>query len=222
MATAQFVGIAVRKSFLRQILVPDNVGWVIVQWVGTTWMITCGLAALIAAVDSGGRSSSSAGPIRDGVFARLVRSLHSTTPGVQRKGCFTLMGIIVASRLPYLVVYWPGIVQFDTFRSYSYARGTYQWESYEPVGSSLFVTATQWLGTFFGWGDAGGVAIGAMTLMLASCAAFTFMLLRMATWGVSRTVWVAALAWVTLLPVFGYFSIEIIKDMPFSVAMLVF
>ena len=132
------------------------------------------------------------------------------------------MGIVVLSRIPYLLVYWPGIVAADTFRSLTYVRGMRQWQSYEPVGESLFIGVIQWLGTSLGWGDLGVVAMGSIILIVASSAAVTFMLVRMAVWGVPRTVWVATLAWMLLLPIFGYYSLDLVKDVPFSIAMLVF
>ena len=132
------------------------------------------------------------------------------------------MGILVLSRVPYLIVYWPGIVVFDTLRSYSYARGTVPWDTYEPVGHSLLIAVMQWLGTSLGWSDAGGVAIGAISVILTSSIAFSFMFIRMAVWGLRAGIWMATFAFVALLPVFGYFSVSLMKDVPFSIALVVF
>ena len=78
------------------------------------------------------------------------------------------------------------------------------------------------MGTNLGWGDVGGVAIGSITLILASSAAFALMFARLAVWGLPRAVWLAALAFVALLPIFGYFSFMLVKDVPFSIAMVFF
>ena len=159
---------------------------------GLVWMVSCGLAALIGANDTHKLRSDPDAVVPNGLatrdghrgpLARLVAALRAPDRGRRRNGLLVVMGILVLSRVPYLVVYWPGIVAFDTFRGYAYARGTSPWETYDPVGHSLLITAMQWSGTTLGWGDAGGVAIGAITVVLASSAAFTFMLGRMAVWG---------------------------------------
>jgi hypothetical protein len=227
LATAQLAGMSLRRfDGLGRLLVADNLAWVAVHWLGIAWMVSCSLAALIGALDTHDLRSVSAAVSkrggRPGPFARLVASLRAPDRARRRLGLLIVMGILVLSRVPYLVVYWPGILHFDTLRSYSYARGTHFWQTYEPVGHSLLIAVMQWLGTTLGWGDAGGVAIGSITVILAGSAAFTFMLGRMAVWGLCSGIWAASLAWLVLLPVFGYFSVGLVKDVPFSIAMIVF
>lgn len=228
LATAQLAGMSLRRfdGLDHRLLVPDNLAWVAMHWLGIAWLVSCGLAALIGALDSHDlRYASEAASERGGgprPFVRLVALLRASDPAQRRTGLLIVMGILVLSRVPYLIVYWPGILHFDTIRSYSYARGTYSWETYEPVGHSLLIAVMQWLGSALGWGDTGGVAIGSITLILVSSAAFTFMLSRMAVWGLYPGIWAATFAWLVLLPVFGYFSVGLVKDVPFSIAMIVF
>lgn len=228
MATAQLAGLSLRRygSLLDPLLAPDHRTWAIVHWLGIAWLVTCGLAALIGALDTSSLRSAApaaSAPVgRFRPFVRLVAALRAPDQARRRLGLLVVMGILVLSRVPYLVVYWPGIVHFDTLRGYSYARGTHPWETYEPVGHALLITVMQWLGTALGWGDPGGVAIGSVTVVVASSAAFTFMLSRMAVWGLHPGMWTGALAWLALLPVLGYFSVALVKDMPFSIAMVVF
>jgi hypothetical protein len=229
LATAQLAGISLRRfdGLVQHLLVPENLAWIAMHLLGIAWLVSCGLAALIEALDSHNlRSAAGAASEGEGhprPFVRLVASLRASDHARRRAGLLIVMGVLVLSRVPYLVVYWPGIVAFDTFRSYSYARGTtVPWDAYDPVGHSLFIAVIQWLGPALGWGDAGGVAIGSITLILASSAAFTFMLSRMAVWGLHHALWAATLGWLVLLPVFGYYSVQLVKDVPFSIAMLVF
>ena len=226
MTTAQLAGMSLRRfeSVVGQ-LHAESYAWVAVQWLGIGWMITCAVAALIQALDGRHRQPSpnaAAGEGRRRPFVRLVAALRAADPARRRQGLLLVMGTLVLARVPYLIVYWPGILHFDTLRSYSYARGTHPWQSYEPVGHSLLVGVMQWSGSALGWGDPGGVAVGSITLILASSAAFTFMLSRMAVWGLHPGIWAGALGWLALLPVFGYFSIGLVKDVPFSIAMVVF
>ena len=237
LASAQLLGLLLRRILggnrggMSTLLAPANLPWFVVHWLGITWMVSCALAALIYLLDtrtlrwdpdSPDPNALAKGKGRPGSLARLMVALRSPDRGPRGKALLVVMGILVLSRIPYLAVYWPGIVAFDTFRSYAYARGISAWDTYDPFGHSLLIAVMQWLGTSLGWGDAGGVAIGAATVILASSAAFTFMLSRMAVWGLRSGIWVGALAWLALLPVFGYYSVQLVKDVPFSIAMVVF
>jgi hypothetical protein len=225
MATAQLVGMSLRRfGSSSALLLTENLAWVILHWFGTAWMVTGVLAALIQALDVHALRSSDdvTREERPRRFGRLVAALRAPEPARRRTALLLVMGVLVLSRVPYLVVYWPGLVYFDAMRSYAYARGTSPWETYEPVGHSMLITVMQWSGTALGWGDVGGVAIGSISVILASSAAFTFMLGRMAVWGVRPGIWAAGFGWVVLLPVFGYFSVVVVKDVPFSIAMVVF
>ena len=226
LATANLAGLSLRRlDGLVALLVAGNLSWIAVHWLGIGWMVTCALAALIQALDRTDRQSTSdAAPVeeaRPGPLIRLVAALRAAEPARRRKGLLLVMGMLVLSRVPYLLVYWPGIMAFDTLRSYSFVRGTRVWDTYEPVGHTMLIGVMQWSGTTLGWGDVGGVAIGAITAVVASSAAFTFMLGRLAVWGLRPGIWAGALAWLALLPVFGYFSVHLVKDVPFSIAMVV-
>lgn len=225
--SAQVVGMSLRlyDGLVYELLAPGNVAWVVVHWLGTVWLVTAALAALIAALDAyGARGAPSAAPEsgRPGVLSRLIGSLTSSDVARRRRGILIVSGILVVARVPYLLVYWPGIVFFDTFRSLAYGRGTSPWETYEPVGHSIRIVATDWLGTTLGLGDTGVIAIASLTQIILGSAAFTFLLVRIAVWGVHRALWAAAFAWLALHPIFGVFSVSVVKDVPFSIAMLVF
>lgn len=224
-SAAQMLGLSLRlyDGLLFELSQPENVAWVLAHWFGSFWMVTAALAALITLLDSfslPSASGSTAPADREGLLGLVMGALISAEPARRRKGLLLVMGALVLSKIPYLLVYWPGLVPFDTFRSLAYARGTSPWETYEPVGHSLRIAATDWLGTTAGLGDVGVIAIGSVTQIVALSAALTFMLARMASWGVPRALWGAAFAWATLHPVLGYFGVLVGKDLPFSVAVL--
>lgn len=227
LATAQFVGVLLRTSstLVAPLRRPSTRVWFAVHWLGTVWLAACAVAALIHVLDAYGRGGPDAGDDRDAGPSGVIGRLHRAARGsgrARRSSGLVLLGVLVVSRIPYLCVYWPGLVFFDTLRSYSYARGTGPWQSYEPVGNSLLVATYQGLGTHLGLGDAGGVAIASITSIVMSSAAFALLLVRMAVWGVPAGVWGAALAFLVLLPVLGYASVSVVKDVPFSIAMVFF
>ena len=189
------------------------------HWLGTGWLAACGLAALIWALDSYGTRTDQG---QDRSSRGLIGALRSPTKARRRGAYAVVFGIIVLSRLPYVLTYWPGIVYFDTFRAYSYIRGIVPLDTYEPVGSTLYIGAMQGLGAFLGLGDAGRVALSTMTLLVASAAAYTFLFARLASWGLPGRFWIAGLAWIALVPALGYYSVTLVKDVPFSIALTVF
>ncbi|YAL83368.1 DUF6020 family protein [Dermacoccaceae bacterium W4C1] len=195
-------------STARQVGVP-------LRAIGLTWVFAAVSAVLIEQALRGKQA-----PVRDGsgVGGRLVAWV--------RRGGFAptamLFALLVAARIPAWVIWWPGVVPFDTFRSYSMVRGTSPWDAYEPVGHTVLVWSYNQIGDALGFGDTGKVAlaVGVQILMLAG--AFTFMLIRMARWGVHRWVLWGSLAFLVFSPVFGLFSVIQVKDVPFAAVTVVF
>ena len=224
-ATAELAGRSMRSiGTLGYLTSGTHVSWVVLHWLGVASLAAFCLAVLFHAVD-GYLPDDTGLPRHDeetGALARLVGALRSPERSRRRRAQLLVMGLLVLSRIPYLVVWWPGIVYFDALRAYSFARGTRQWSTYDPVGHSMLVGTEQWLGTHLGLGDAGGVAIASSVQVLTSTGAFAFMLARLAVWGLGRQVWAAAFAWCLFLPVFGLFSVSIDKDVPFASVFLVF
>lgn len=190
-------------------------GWSVVHVLGTAYVSAIGLALVLHLADlRQGHPSSSRG-----VLARFAASLTRPRPW---RSLGILWGLIVLCRLPYLLAWWPGLIFFDTYRSLSYARGLGPWESYEPVGHSLVITAWHGVWEMLGLGDAAALAVAASVQVLTSSAAFAFMLWRVAAWGVGPRTWWALWAWTALLPVLSMSSITVVKDIPFMSAFVVF
>ena len=220
-ASTQLAGMALHSydAVVGPLFTPDHLAWTIVHWLGTGWLAAGSLAALIWVLDSYTRRTRRGSAQSSGSLAAWLRSPSRA----HRRGAYAIvLGIIVVSRLPYVLIYWPGIVYFDTFRAYSYVRGIDPWDTYEPVGSTLYIAAMQGLGRVFGLGDAGRVALGTMILLVASAAVFTFLFARLASWGLPNRFLIAGLAWIALIPALGYYAVTLVKDVPFSIAMTVF
>ncbi|HET9128370.1 MAG TPA: DUF6020 family protein, partial [Propionibacteriaceae bacterium] len=200
--------------------------WAAIHTLGVWWIGAVVVAGLIVVLDRPPSASSGERGRRSLTEARGERGLRaalaSGEPRRQWRAAALVVVLLIVVELPYLVVYWPGIMSSDTMRSYAYARGLNRWDSYEPVGHSILIAITQWLGPALGLGDTGGVALGVAFQLLTSTAAFAFMLTRMAVWGVGPRLWRASLAWLAVLPVFGYFDVTLLKDTAFSAGVVVF
>lgn len=206
------------------------ISWLAIRWLGLAWLATCAFAVMAYAVDRAGSPRQQAGET-DGQLpgsglrafvAGLPGSLISPDRGTRRKSVLVILALMVLARVPYLVILWPGVVLGDTHRSYAELQGTLRWTTYEPVGHTLLVGLSEWVGTILGFGTTGDVAIAALAQIAAMAAAFGFLLVRLASWGVPRALWFAALGWLALMPLISLSSVGIMKDEPFSAAFVFF
>lgn len=187
-----------------------------VRLLGLAWVFALVLAGVFEAALRQRDASVSDGTGRSGAFLAALRSGTSSRP------VWALFALLVLVRVPALAVWFPGVVPFDTYRSYVQVRGVGEWSSYEPVGHTALVWVYQQVGGLLSLGDTGKVALAVVVQILAMAGACTFALVRMARWGVHRFVLWGALAWFALSPVFGLFSVIQVKDVPFALAALVF
>ncbi len=179
--TAQLGGLFLRVGG-HVLADPSTAAWSVVHWLGTAWLLALGVAALVDVLDRWGSRHPGAAAGSRGL--PVVAALRSGAGPRRRRAVLLVAGLLVLGRLPYLVLEWPGVVFFDTFRSLAYSRGTSPWEAYEPVGNSLLVTLTDRVAALLDLGDTGLVALATGTQVLATSAAFAFLLARMATWRV--------------------------------------
>lgn len=228
LATADLMGIGLAHfdSLVHPLLVTYRV-WAAVHWLGMAWMAILGVAALLIAADAhrdraaAGSSIALRPPHRWGI-GRLHAAVSASDRRTRMRGALVLGGLFVVAELPYLIIYWPGIVLFDTYRSLAYARGISSWSTYEPVGHSILIAIMDWSGHAMHLGDAGTIAIGSIAQIVTGAAALSFMMTRIAVWGLGRRAWTALVAWLALLPMFGLFAVTVVKDPPFTSGMLVF
>jgi hypothetical protein len=207
-AVAELAGISLSRKGGGLGLITESstseLAWLVVRAAGVAWLMVCLIVLAMVAAQS------------------VMADPRPAEKRLAQPRSFPLLwAALLLTRLPFLLLLWPGIVPFDTFRSYAYARRG-GWEQYEPVGHSLLVASIDWTSSALGLGDTGGVAIGAVIQMLTSTAAFAFLLVRLAAWGVDRRVWWAAAGWTLFVPIFGIFSVTVVKDVPFTSALVVF
>ncbi|WES66211.1 DUF6020 family protein [Microbacter sp. GSS18] len=200
---------------------PAELLWSAAQFIGTataaTWLIALALRLIEQRAPASPAPDSPSEPSTQGSIDRFFLRLREG-----RIGAFAwVFAAIVLARVPYLILWWPGIMPFDSLRPFSYAE-TGVWEQLDPIGHSFLIVGANGLANSLGWGDSGGVAIGAIVQLATNSAAFAFMLTRVAAWGVPGRLWAVMAGWVALLPTFGVFSVTVVKDVPFTTAFVVF
>ena len=190
----------------------SSVAWSVCHLLGVAYGTACLVAWIFVSLD---RNANGANRTEGWITRTLARVRDRPLVG-----WMALAGLLVVSRIPYLVLVWPGILPFDSVRAIAYLHNGV-WDQLDPIGHSLLVATLFRLGHLLGWGDVGGLAIGAVLQVVTSCAAFAFLLARMAVWRVDARIWLASVAWVVLVPAFGVFSVTVLKDVRFTSAFVV-
>lgn len=188
----------------------DVLAWTLVRLLGLTFLWAVALTALFAAARHATERRDA--PFTEPPPERPVRTWRLVA---------VVLAVLVLCRIPVLAVWWPGVVPFDTFRSLAYSRFG-SWELYEPLGHSAIIWALDSTRAALGWSDTTMIAVGAVLQILLSSLAWAFMLVRMAHWQVPRVLWWAALAWVVLVPANLLYPITLVKDGPFTWALVAF
>ena len=137
--------------------------WSALHALGVGYAATMIVAAALIGADLRGSGSED-----EGRLFRFVSLIGGGRGGRRWAAIATAAGVIAVARLPYLMVWWPGLIFFDTYRSLSYARGIGPWEAYEPVGHSLLIAGWNALWEGFGWSDQTALAFAAIVQMLSS------------------------------------------------------
>ena len=128
--------------------------------------------------------------------------------------------------LPYLVVYYPGLIFSDSLSSLNQIFGYEAWSNHHPVIYTAFIGLCLKVSHFFGFGNAAGCALYCLIQMafIAGCLSYA------ASWIVSllapsRSIRIAI--YVALLVLFGFsphfssYGIAIWKDPAFSVSLMI-
>lgn len=138
---------------------------------------------------------------------------------LKRRGRFVAIaaGVLLVAWLPYLLGYFPGGLPLDTVNAL--AQGPGSWDTHQPLGFTLIAKSFLALGVALGSPNLGVFAyvLVQMTIMAFLLGYGVFLLAKHGTW----RIWCAAtLAFFALLPAFPMFAVTMVKDVPFSLAIL--
>jgi hypothetical protein len=220
-AIADLAGISLLRDEADLALLRPS-AWGLVHLLGTAYVAALVVAVLLHAIDRRRQGDGPQPPAPSGPLSRVVAALREGSGRARWRAALLVFAVIVVARLPYFIVWWPGLIFFDTYRSLSYARQMMPWDTYEPVGHSLLITGWNALWDLFGWSDATAMAFAATLQVLSSSAALAFLLVRVAAWGLGHRMWGALLAWLALVPALSLSSVTVVKDIPFMSAFVVF
>lgn len=124
--------------------------------------------------------------------------------------------------LPYFINYYPAITSFDTNYQLMQGYGIYEYTNHHPIMHTLIIT-------FFskiGYGIAGnynlGMAMYAIIQMLMCALTYSFTIYYMGKKNIPKAIRILTFIFFAFNPIVPQFSIAVWKDVPFSMAMLLF
>lgn len=124
--------------------------------------------------------------------------------------------------LPYLFLYWPGLIFGDSLSSLAQATGNAAYSNHHPFLYTIFIKCCLWLGGHLGMDAEGGVAIYSLLQMafMAWCLSYLSIWICKRT-GLGKVVAILGTVVFALCPYVATFSISMWKDPAFSVAIAV-
>lgn len=147
-------------------------------------------------------------------FARIGRfwRAHTTV------ACMLLLALCW---LPYLLAFYPGTVCWDLGEMVAQFFGKYEVDTWHPVFTTWLIGGCVWLGRLLGSDN-----LGAMLFTLLQTALLSYALSRSVVFlrrlGMKRAIWLSALAFFAVTPLWGGYAQFISKDTLYTAALLLF
>lgn len=134
---------------------------------------------------------------------------------------FLTWGIIFVAWIPYFLNYYPGVITADSMGQICQSLGIYNLTNHHPVFHTFFIGIAMNIGKLLGNYNF-GVAIYSIVQMIVTSGIFSFAIYYMAKRNVDSRFRVLTLLFYAFYPVNALYSITMWKDIPFSIAMLIF
>lgn len=119
-------------------------------------------------------------------------------------------GFLLLCWLPFLVVFWPGSLTRDAYRSLNMGFGIWPLTGHQPWVISMFFTALVRFGRQ--WGDNAGIFVTVLVLCLIQALSYAQVGRFFVRWGLPSWARKAALCFYGFLPIFGSYAQALIKD----------
>ena len=156
------------------------------------------------------------------LFDWLDGALRSGRGEPSEKGCIPAhMLVMIACWLPYLIAFYPGTVCWDLGEMVAQFFGQTEMDTWHPVFTTWLIGGCVWLGRLAGSDNLGAALFTLLqTVMLSYALARAVDFLRRR--GVKKALWLSALAFFALTPLWGGYAQFISKDTLYTAALLLF
>lgn len=140
---------------------------------------------------------------------------------IGKKGLLGIAVVLFVFWLPYLLVYWPGLLYGDTVHSFLQLFGEAQLTNHQPVIHVLLMKACMDVGYVIGLGHTAGCALYSIIQMSLMALTFSYLIMWLYRRFSLRLVWPLILvAYFGLSPYVAEYTISFWKDPLFSCALV--
>ncbi|MDR1634579.1 MAG: DUF6020 family protein [Bifidobacteriaceae bacterium] len=133
----------------------------------------------------------------------------------RRRFVFGIWLTLCLSRVPYLLAWYPAVLTVDAENQLEQALGEYPLFAHHSLAHTAALAVFGQAGRAVG-SVTGGLAAYSVFLIMASSAAFAYVLLALKRWGIPAAAVLGAGAFFALNPLFGMYSVDAEKDVPFA------
>lgn len=121
---------------------------------------------------------------------------------------------------PYLISYWPGVVNWDGLRQLDFYLGSLKWTRHHPVFSTLIFGYLFDIGKFVGGSDNFGFFLYILFQYVCSGFTITCGLSFLQSLNIKKSVTILIFGYFALFPVWGIYNVTYVKDTLYYVAFL--
>jgi hypothetical protein len=197
----------------------------LVAFAGFAYLGTVLAAAAMRGLDKLGNASAAPVPSAAGSADDLPqkpKKLPRLRAFVQSDRGFFLVvwGILILSRLPYFLAFYPGVTSYDSDWQLKQTLGIMPYSDHHPIFHTLLIGAVTGFGEIVGLRMNTSVALFSVLQILVTTAVFAYALTRMRAWGCGKGLRVVSLLFMALFPIHAIYSVTMWKDVPFGTSIL--
>jgi len=130
--------------------------------------------------------------------------------------------ICILCWIPGFLMYYPGILTWDTEWQLEQATGISSLSNHQPIVHTMFLKGLYKIGYTLFETENGGMAICVIVQMLLMAAVFSWMVFELYKYGVNKKYLVGCIAFFAFVPINALYSITIWKDVLFAGIVLAF
>ena len=128
--------------------------------------------------------------------------------------------VMLLSRIPYLVFFWPGVVSWDAMFQLDSYYGIYEWTTHHPPFSTLLMVLLNNIGKFVGGTDNWGVFVYSIFQVAIEIIVVAYSISLLKRWRIPIKGRIILLLYFALFSVWGIYSITMVKDSLYYMCLL--
>lgn len=149
-------------------------------------------------------------------------SIFSLKLDDSKRTFWAMFVVLIATRIPYLIIYWPGIILGDTWWQLGQINNPATLSDHHPLFSTELLNLFMHLGKLFNGGQSLGFGLFAVAQVLFTSLILAYAFKRLFAWRTPRSLIILLIISFTVLHLHNAWAVAIDKDVIFSFAVLLF